>query len=719
MNNFSPSLLSYPAATTTERTTTTARRLYLSSTSSTLILDNEQIPEVKHFKTDRSGAEFSKENFLVCCSEAKANTLENLLMWAWNRKHDSATFHCTVNIDNVRTKRGWNFPSCCGEKCRKSVTRSSGNFYCESRNKHVEYPVLRYMLEFKVSDDTTEVVEDGDEHSPLPYALANIMGAGHTLEFRRHTYYEHNTYESFTCWRIVTAEGVGESGGSSATNAHPVFETLEFKGFLRRSLIATSSKPSEDKKHKRQDLEESDVGASFVVDTQTGSGVGGSRPDTRKNKRPVHRNKKETGSFRKRKTTNTPKQAALTSKGAKVSYHNIGAPSYQCANCQASMWNRMGAFIDKDNGDRVDATSVQSLIQTLDWYSSVAKAFRMARDWCHSQASVNVELHLLSKRTNARQYNKPTMADVEALITNDFGDGIPSRDIIDVMALCRTYRNPDLFITFTSNPKWPEIGEMIAYFPRQKAHDRPEVETRVFNMKLTELLHDLTKNQIFRATKAVLYVIEFQKWVLPHAHILLWLEDHCKCKTTTQIDDIISVELRSPTDDPDGYKAVTNYMLHGTCGKDGRYAPCTTKACHLNYGKKPGNFCRRIFYKAKGNYLDFQDLPRPNPQLLTNIDNCLIREALDFDMNESKLEHETLHPLLNPKQRLIYEQDDEYLKERAILTPRSDDAYAINVYMFNKLAGKSVTYNSADEICKASTETLDQQQLYPTEFLNT
>nr|GFB19298.1 hypothetical protein CTI12_AA123990 [Tanacetum cinerariifolium] len=33
----------------------------------------------------------------------------------------------------------------------------------------------------------------------------------------------------------------------------------------------------------------------------------------------------------------------------------------------------------------------------------------------------------------------------------------------DAMALCRTYGNPDLFVTFTSNPKLPEIAEMLAY----------------------------------------------------------------------------------------------------------------------------------------------------------------------------------------------------------------------------------------------------------------
>lgn len=64
------------------------------------------------------------------------------------------------------------------------------------------------------------------------------------------------------------------------------------------------------------------------------------------------------------------------------------------------------------------------------------------------------------------------------------------------------------------------------------------------------------------------------------------------------------------------------------------------------------------------------------------------------------------------------QNEDEYLKERAILTPKNEDADAINEHMFKKLAGASVTYNSADEVCKASTDTLDQDQLYPIEFLN-
>ncbi|GJQ97093.1 ATP-dependent DNA helicase PIF1-like protein [Tanacetum coccineum] len=272
-------------------------RLYLSSTSSTLILDDEEIPEIKQLKSDTSGAEFSKELLPVGCSDAKARTLENLLMWSRNRKHDAATFHYTVHIDNVRTKNGRNFPSCEGKKCRKSVTRSNGHFLCESCNKNVDYPILRYRLELEVSDDTAEVVVvmfnetasslHGDHHSPLPQALANIMGTSHTLDFKSHTYYEYNTYESFTCWRIVTAEGMDESGGSNMAGGSRASKTPKFKRLLRHPSVTTPSKVNEAKKQKRGEVAECDDEASFVADTHATSGVGGSLPDTRKHKRRV------------------------------------------------------------------------------------------------------------------------------------------------------------------------------------------------------------------------------------------------------------------------------------------------------------------------------------------------------------------------------------------------------------------------------------------------
>lgn len=65
------------------------------------------------------------------------------------------------------------------------------------------------------------------------------------------------------------------------------------------------------------------------------------------------------------------------------------------------------------------------------------------------------------------------------------------------MALCRAFGNPDLFITFTANPKWPEVDEILSFISGQKPHDRPEVATRIFKMKLKDLMDDIMKNEIF------------------------------------------------------------------------------------------------------------------------------------------------------------------------------------------------------------------------------
>ncbi|XP_071720736.1 uncharacterized protein [Rutidosis leptorrhynchoides] len=63
-------------------------------------------------------------------------------------------------------------------------------------------------------------------------------------------------------------------------------------------------------------------------------------------------------------------------------------------------------------------------------------------------------------------------------------------------------------------------------------------------------------------------------------------------------------------------------------------------------------------------------------------------------------------------------KDEEYLRERAILMPRNDDADQINKHMFKKLQSQSMIFQSSDEICKGSTDALEQQQSYSVEFLN-
>jgi hypothetical protein len=65
----------------------------------------------------------------------------------------------------------------------------------------------------------------------------------------------------------------------------------------------------------------------------------------------------------------------------------------------------------------------------------------------------------------------------------------------DGMAISAAIGFPDLFITFTCNPCWPEITRLLS---RQNLnpHDRPDIIARVFKIKLTELLKDLTKKHV-------------------------------------------------------------------------------------------------------------------------------------------------------------------------------------------------------------------------------
>ena len=61
----------------------------------------------------------------------------------------------------------------------------------------------------------------------------------------------------------------------------------------------------------------------------------------------------------------------------------------------------------------------------------------------------------------------------------------------DVLALVMHMGRPDLFITMTCNPNWPEIQDNL--LPQQTASDRPDLVARVFDLKLKTLMDYLTK----------------------------------------------------------------------------------------------------------------------------------------------------------------------------------------------------------------------------------
>ncbi|GJW45254.1 hypothetical protein Tco_0074053, partial [Tanacetum coccineum] len=150
------------------------------------------------------------------------------------------------------------------------------------------------------------------------------------------------------------------------------------------------------------------------------------------------------------------------------------------------------------------------------------------------------------------------------------------QNYLDAMTICKVYGYPDLFITFTCNPNWPEIERFVSD-QGLKPEDRPDIITRVFLQKLDSLMKDFKDNHYFRRLKAAVYTVEFQKRGLPHAHILLLLEKQDKITTPAHIDKYISSEIPDKNEDPELYQIVTDHMMHGPCGADRPTCPCTVK----------------------------------------------------------------------------------------------------------------------------------------------
>jgi hypothetical protein len=71
----------------------------------------------------------------------------------------------------------------------------------------------------------------------------------------------------------------------------------------------------------------------------------------------------------------------------------------------------------------------------------------------------------------------------------------------DAMAICSWSGYPDLFITFTCNHKWPEVVDFLNSY-RLKPSDRPDLVSRLFKIKLDELIRDIKKGNIFGKVRA-------------------------------------------------------------------------------------------------------------------------------------------------------------------------------------------------------------------------
>ena len=185
----------------------------------------------------------------------------------------------------------------------------------------------------------------------------------------------------------------------------------------------------------------------------------------------------------------------------------------------------------------------------------------------------------------------------------------------DGMAICRKFRKPDFFITMTCNPYWDEIKRELR--ESETVQDRPDLVSRVFKLKKDQLMKDISAGRILGRVPAFLWVIEFQKRGLPHAHILVILNDDDRPITSDEIDDVVSARL--PPDPADFVPnseeqkqairlqaIVLKNMVHGPCGKFDPSAPCMEDGkCSKGF---PKQYSEKTIIRSENSYPEYQRL---------------------------------------------------------------------------------------------------------------
>lgn len=174
----------------------------------------------------------------------------------------------------------------------------------------------------------------------------------------------------------------------------------------------------------------------------------------------------------------------------------------------------------------------------------------------------------------------------------------------NAMDIIRRLGNPDLFITVTCNPNWPEMKQVLSKFPSwTTCNDIPLITTRLFQAKLRAIIADILSGKVFGKIIGHLYTIEFQKRSLPHAHLIFILNYQDKLQNAEDINKFVKPVI--PEDDEEIRKLVMQFMLHG---QHSEKSPCYNKEndkCSKNY---PKAFNDVIYFDEKG----FPQYERPD-----------------------------------------------------------------------------------------------------------
>ena len=172
----------------------------------------------------------------------------------------------------------------------------------------------------------------------------------------------------------------------------------------------------------------------------------------------------------------------------------------------------------------------------------------------------------------------------------------------DAMMLPAAFGGIDYFLTFTTNPRWPEIVDNASI---KDGMNSPDLYNRVFYIKMRALLSDILDHAVLGVVVAFAWSVEFQQRGLPHMHAVFIMRPEDKPHSPEIIDRIVSAQIPDPGVDQDYFLAVTKHMMHGPCGihKPSHYC-MKNGTCRFDYPKR---LCNATTIPADG----YTHLARP------------------------------------------------------------------------------------------------------------
>ncbi|XP_074277421.1 uncharacterized protein LOC141601059 [Silene latifolia] len=107
------------------------------------------------------------------------------------------------------------------------------------------------------------------------------------------------------------------------------------------------------------------------------------------------------------------------------------------------------------------------------------------------------------------------------------------------------YGKPDIFLTLTCNPRWPEIEREL--LPHEEAQNRPDLVARVFRAKLIEVKKEIVEKKLFEVCSSIKAVKYLYKYIYKgHDRISFTVEDGIEQHDYDEISAFQSARWISP-----------------------------------------------------------------------------------------------------------------------------------------------------------------------------